>query len=143
MSLKSVTLVDRHIGRCIRLQRINLGMSQEALGDHLGLTFQQIQKYERGINRVSAKRLYDLARILQVEISFFYEGIPEEKEAEQITGMEEGMPAEEYLDFVSSHEGVQLNKSFTRIRDKEIRQRIIDMARAIELSQPKRRRRKS
>lgn len=133
MSVKNATLVDRHIGRRIKMQRINLGMSQEALGEKIDLTFQQIQKYEKGINRVSATRLYDLAHVLDVEIIFFYEGLP--ARTVQPAGMEEGLPVEEYLDFVSSNEGMVLNQNFTRIRNKALRQSIVEMTKAIEAAQ--------
>lgn len=135
MSLKNATLVDRHIGRRIKLQRLNLGMSQEALGERIGLTFQQIQKYEKGVNRVSATRLYDLSNVLNVDIAFFYDGLPDM--AVQPTGMEEGVPVEEYLNFVSSHEGVMLNQNFTHIQSKSVRHSLIELARAIEAAQPK------
>lgn len=146
-SLRRVTMADRHIGRCLRLQRINLGMSQEALGDHLGLTFQQIQKYERGLNRVSAARLYTLARVLHVDVSFFYEGMPQDTKIKKASGvgLEEAVLPEEYMEFVSSHEGLTLNKSFVRLRNKDVRQRMIEMVCAVDASQPKKRqkRRKS
>src|SRR3989304_4981664 len=68
--------VDVHVGSRVRLRRMLLGMSQEKLGEHLGLTFQQIQKYEKGINRIGASRLYDLSRVLAVPVQFFYEELP-------------------------------------------------------------------
>src|ERR1700719_3453420 len=69
--------IDVHVGSRIRLRRTLLGMSQERLGDALGLTFQQVQKYERGMNRVGASRLFDLSRVLDVPISFFFDDLPE------------------------------------------------------------------
>src|SRR5580692_7605907 len=69
--------IDVHVGARIRLRRTLLGMSQERLGESLGLTFQQVQKYERGVNRVGASRLFDLSRVLDVPISFFFDDMPE------------------------------------------------------------------
>src|SRR3978361_366440 len=69
--------IDIHVGSRVRLRRTLLGMSQERLGDALGLTFQQVQKYERGVNRVGASRLFDISRVLDVPISFFYYNMPE------------------------------------------------------------------
>src|SRR5438067_7912867 len=69
--------IDVHVGSRIRLRRTLLGLSQEWLGDALGLTFQQVQKYERGVNRVGASRLFDLSRVLDVPISFFFDDLPE------------------------------------------------------------------
>ncbi|MGC6472701.1 MAG: helix-turn-helix domain-containing protein [Parvibaculales bacterium] len=140
MSLKKTSAVDRHIGQRLRLQRINLGMSQEALGERVNLTFQQIQKYEKGVNRVSAARLFEFSLVLNVEISYFYEGIkPPPKKP---TGMQESMNVRDFMDFVSSHEGIALNRNFVRIRNKKVRQSIIDMTRAMEKAQPGRPRRR-
>ena len=140
MSLKKTTSIDYHIGQRLRLQRINLGMSQEALGERVSLTFQQIQKYEKGVNRISASRLFEFSMVLNVGIEYFYEGLkPKRKKP---TGMEESMNLRDFMDFVSSHEGVALNRNFVRIRNKKLRQSIIEMTRAMEKSQPGRPRRR-
>jgi transcriptional regulator with XRE-family HTH domain len=73
--------IDVHVGARVRLRRTLLGMSQERLGDALGLTFQQVQKYERGVNRVGASRLFDISRVLDVPISFFFDDMPEGMDA--------------------------------------------------------------
>lgn len=105
-----------------------LGMSQEKLGEHLGLTFQQIQKYEKGINRIGASRLFDLARVLAVPVQFFYEELP--------ASMGDGAtladrPAESYaVEFLGSREGLELNKAFARITDPRVRRSIVELVRA-------------
>ena len=135
MSIKNPTSADRHIGQRLRLQRMNLGMSQEALGARVSLTFQQIQKYEKGTNRISAARLFELANILDVDIGFFFEGL--EQRRSDIQGMQESVSLPAFLDFVSSKEGSALNQSFTKIRDKRTRQSIINLTRSLEKAQTK------
>jgi len=135
MSIKNPTSADRHIGQRLRLRRMNLGMSQEALGAKISLTFQQIQKYEKGTNRISAARLFELANILDVDIGFFFEGL--EPRHSDIQGMEESVSLPAFLDFVSSKEGSALNQSFTKIRDKRTRQSIINLTRSLEKAQTK------
>ena len=120
--------VDVHVGSRVRLRRMLLGMSQEKLGEHLGLTFQQIQKYEKGINRIGASRLYDLARVLGVPVQFFYEELPARGDA--TTGLAE-RPAESYaVEFLGSREGLELNKAFARITDPRVRRSIVELVRA-------------
>jgi transcriptional regulator with XRE-family HTH domain len=118
--------VDIHVGSRVRLRRMMLGMSQEKLGEALGITFQQIQKYEKGTNRIGASRLQHIASVLTVPVSFFFEDAPG-------TPAEGGMAesSRDYVvDFLSSSEGVQLNKAFVRIKDAKLRRRIIDLVRA-------------
>jgi transcriptional regulator with XRE-family HTH domain len=105
-----------------------LGMSQEKLGEHLGLTFQQIQKYEKGINRIGASRLFDLSQVLGVPVQFFYEELA-------VSGAAGGgfaeRPAESYaVEFLGSREGLELNKAFARITDPRVRRSIVDLVRA-------------
>ncbi|MDD9798422.1 MAG: helix-turn-helix domain-containing protein [Alphaproteobacteria bacterium] len=135
MSIKNPTAADRHIGQRLRLRRTNLGMSQEALGTKVSLTFQQIQKYEKGTNRISAARLFELANILDVDVGFFFEGL--EARHSETQGMQESVSLPAFLDFVSSKEGSALNQSFTKIRDKRTRQSIINLTRTLEKAQPK------
>src|SRR4051812_10879278 len=121
--------IDKHVGSRVRMQRMMLGMSQEKLGDALGLTFQQVQKYEKGTNRIGASRLQHICRILQVPVSFFFEGAPEIPG--QTTGMGES-PAPLYVsDFLSTADGLALTKAFTRIRDGKLRRRIVDLVEEI------------
>lgn len=121
--------MDVHVGSRVRLRRMLLGMSQEKLGEQLGLTFQQVQKYEKGINRIGAGRLHDLSRVLGVPVGFFYEEAP---------GVESGMagfaeqPDESYvIEFLGSREGLELNKAFVRVQDPKVRRSIIEMVRAL------------
>ena len=103
-------------------------MSQEKLGEHLGLTFQQIQKYEKGINRIGASRLFELARVLGVPVQFFYEELPASGAA--AAGFAE-RPAESYaVEFLGSREGLELNKAFARITDPRVRRSIVELVRA-------------
>jgi transcriptional regulator with XRE-family HTH domain len=108
-----------------------LGMSQEKLGESLGITFQQIQKYEKGTNRIGASRLQHISSVLSVPVSFFFEDAPGAPGAPGAAmGMAESRPASYMTDFLSSSEGIQLNKAFTRIKDSKLRRRIIDLVRA-------------
>ena len=120
--------VDVHVGARVRLRRMLLGMSQEKLGEHLGLTFQQIQKYEKGINRIGASRLFDLSQVLGVPVQFFYEELAVGGAAG--AGFAE-RPAESYaVEFLGSREGLELNKAFARITDPRVRRSIVDLVRA-------------
>ena len=103
-------------------------MSQEALGEKVGLSFQQIQKYEKGANRISASRLFELTRILEVEISYFFEGY---ETSGSYLRMEDSAPIPKFLDFVSSNEGMSLNRAFTRIKSRRTRRAMIDMAKSL------------
>lgn len=120
--------VDAFIGARVRLRRLNLRMSQEDLSNRLGVTFQQIQKYEKGVNRVSASRLLQLAAALRVPVQYFFDGLDVEKDAPPPDGMaEETPPLDPYLAFVSSAPGVELNKAFLRIKDEATRRHLLAM----------------
>ena len=124
--------MDAHVGSRVRLRRMLLGMSQERLGEQLGLTFQQVQKYEKGVNRIGASRLFDLAQVLNVPIQFFYDEAP----PGDVTGLAGlGMsdrPQEGFvIDFLSSREGLELNKAFVRIQDPKVRRSIVELVRAL------------
>jgi transcriptional regulator with XRE-family HTH domain len=103
-----------------------LGISQEKLGEHLGITFQQIQKYEKGTNRVSASRLQEAARALGVPAAYFFDGAPGDAPA---IGPEGGFAA--IISFLLTPEGIGLNRAFSRIRDPKIRRRVIDLVKAM------------
>lgn len=121
--------IDIHVGGRIRLRRNMLGMSQEKLGENLGITFQQIQKYEKGTNRVGASRLQAIASILNVPVSFFFEDAPG-REGANATGMAEDSTAY-VVDFLNSAEGIQLNRAFARISEPKVRRKIIDLVKAL------------
>jgi transcriptional regulator with XRE-family HTH domain len=122
--------IDIHVGSRVRLRRMMLGMSQERLGESIGITFQQIQKYEKGTNRIGASRLQHIARVLSVPVSFFFEDAPGAS-VEQPAGMAEPKSTHYVVDFLSSAEGLQLNKAFIRIKEPKLRRRIIDLVRAL------------
>ena len=127
MPKKKANPVDAHVGYRVRLRRMLIGMSQERLGELLGLTFQQVQKYERGINRIGAGRLFEVAEILGVPINFFYEGI----DGIQASGDTNGRQPAAVMDFLSSSEGIQLSTAFMSIKDVKVRRRILDLVRTI------------
>jgi len=127
---KSPNPIDIHVGSRVRLRRMMLGMSQEKLGENLGITFQQIQKYEKGTNRIGASRLHHIADVLTVPISFFYENAPGRSESAS-GGFAEPHSASYIVDFLSTNEGLQLNRAFARISDAKVRRRIVDLVRSI------------
>jgi transcriptional regulator with XRE-family HTH domain len=111
------------------MRRVLLGMSQERLGDALGLTFQQVQKYEKGTNRIGASRLQQISRILGMPVEFFFDGSPAAENAVQ--GFAEGADTPYVADFLATNEGVQLNRAFLRIRDSKVRRRVVDLVHAL------------
>jgi len=117
--------IDRHVGARVRMQRLVVGVSQEKLGGALGLTFQQVQKYEKGSNRISASRLQQIANMLDVPVSFFFEGAPTSEGVADSFG-QPGINAH-VSDFMVSSEGVQLTKAFVRIKSAAVRRRVIDL----------------
>jgi len=125
--------IDVHVGGRVRLRRTLLGMSQEKLGEAIGLTFQQVQKYERGANRIGASRLYDLARVLDVPVSFFYEEMtPETKERSPALAQrlyEEPEPYER--DPMAKRETLELVRAYYRIADPQLRRRLFDLTKAL------------
>lgn len=120
--------VDRHVGSRVRLRRQLLNMSQERLGEELGVTFQQVQKYERGTNRVGAGRLWVLARVLDVPVSFFYEGVTETMAQ---PGFSDGDQTPIVDDFIQSADGVALAQAFAKISDPKVRRRILELVRTL------------
>jgi transcriptional regulator with XRE-family HTH domain len=120
MHTKSSTATDKHVGARVRMRRMMLGTSQTSLGEALGITFQQIQKYEKGTNRIGASRLQQIAHTLQVPVSFFFEDLPLPSEALS----EEGA----YIDdFLATSDGLSLTKHFIRIKDPKLRRCIVDL----------------
>ena len=121
---------DTHVGSRIRLRRNMLGMSQEKLGESLGITFQQIQKYEKGTNRVGASRLQAIANILGAPVAFFFEDLPGHEPVGN-RGFAEDSTTAFAIDFCTSAEGLQLNRAFVRISDQKVRRRIIDLVKSL------------
>jgi transcriptional regulator with XRE-family HTH domain len=119
------------VGSRVRMRRMMLGMSQEKLGDALALTFQQVQKYEKGTNRIGASRLQQISQILQVPVAFFFEGAPVLAEAAASEGLQEA-PSPAYVsDFLATSDGLSLTKAFMRIPDPKLRRRIVDLVQQI------------
>jgi transcriptional regulator with XRE-family HTH domain len=120
---KKANPIDAQVGNRVRIRRMLIGMSQEKLGDLLGLTFQQVQKYEKGVNRIGAGRLFEIARILGVPIDFFYDGIGEPAKSSEDTPP--------VMAFVSSGEGLQLSLAFMKIKDPKVRKRVLDLVKSL------------
>jgi transcriptional regulator with XRE-family HTH domain len=108
-----------------------MGMSQEKLGDSLGITFQQIQKYEKGTNRMGASRLQNIAVVLNTPVAFFFEDAPQSVDETAGEGMNESKSPNYIVDFLSSSEGLQLNRAFVKIENTIIRRRIIDLVKSL------------
>jgi transcriptional regulator with XRE-family HTH domain len=121
---KKANPIDAQVGNRVRIRRMLIGMSQEKLGDLLGLTFQQVQKYEKGVNRIGAGRLFEIARILGVPIDFFYDGVA--SSAETLASA-----APPVMEFVSSGEGLQLSLAFMKIKDPKVRKRVLDLVKSL------------
>ena len=127
--------VDTHVGSRVRLRRTMLGMSQEKLGESLGITFQQIQKYEKGSNRIGASRLQRISEVLNVPVAFFFEDVPSSSPGKN--GLHEPSGPDYVVDFLSSSEGLQLNRAFVKIQDPKVRRRIIELVRTLaDTSEP-------
>ena len=130
MPKKQASPIDVQVGTRVRLRRMLIGMSQEKLGELLGLTFQQVQKYEKGVNRIGAGRLFQVAHILGVPIDYFYEGV---------NGVGEGAPgfaelggaSPPVMEFLSSGEGLQLSLAFMKIKDPKVRKRVLDLVKSL------------
>ncbi len=125
---KQANPIDAQVGNRVRIRRMLIGMSQEKLGDLLGLTFQQVQKYEKGVNRIGAGRLYEISRILGVPIDFFYEGVAAAQEPGAVA---ESRGAPPVMEFVSSGEGLHLSLAFMKIKDPKVRKRVLDLVRSL------------
>lgn len=119
--------IDIHVGGRVRMRRMILGMSQERLGEQLGITFQQIQKYEKGTNRIGASRLQNIAAVLSVPVSYFFENAPSHSGAPGFADSDGS-----YVnDFQPTSETIQLNRAFVRIGDPKIRRRILELVRSL------------
>jgi transcriptional regulator with XRE-family HTH domain len=130
VEVRSPNPVDLHVGGRVRLRRKLIGVSQEQLADALGLTFQQVQKYERGSNRVSASKLYAIARTLGVPIAFFFDGLADPMDGDQ--GDETQHASErKVMDFLGTSEGLELAKLFPQIRRGLVRRQVLDLVRAM------------
>ncbi len=127
---RSPNPVDLHVGGRIRMRRRLLGVSQELLADDLGLTFQQVQKYERGANRVSASKLYEVAKSLQTSIGYFFDGLNDPATA-KADGVTDSGAELTIHDFLMTSEGLELAQLFPKIKKGGVRRRILDLARVM------------
>jgi len=126
--------VDVHVGKRVRLRRTLLGISQEKLGDAIGLTFQQVQKYERGANRIGSSRLFDLSRVLDVPVSFFFDDMPPEiADSASVSGTESIAPAGDTgdADPLAKRETLELVRAYYRIKDPAIRKKLFDLTKSL------------
>src|SRR5467141_2523429 len=125
MTKKAPNPIDKHVGSRVRMRRMMLGMSQEKLGDALSLTFQQVQKYEKGTNRIGASRLQQIALILQVPVAFFFEGAP--PPPGKAFGLGEAPSPSYVTEFLATNDGLTLVKAFMRIGNAKLRRRVVDL----------------
>ena len=129
--------IDVHVGARVRLRRTLLGMSQEKLGEAIGLTFQQVQKYERGANRIGASRLFDLSRVLDVPVSFFFDDMSEDVQQQSPVHIIKGPmglsedPAPYEPDPMSRRETLELVRAYYNIQDPQVRRRVYELAKAL------------
>lgn len=127
MPKKQANPIDAQVGNRVRLRRMLIGMSQERLGELLGLTFQQVQKYEKGVNRIGAGRLFEVSRILGVNIEYFYEGVNNQLAG----GFADNPSSPPVMEFVSSGEGLQLSLAFMKIKDPKLRKRVLELVKQL------------
>jgi len=131
MAKKAPNPIDKHVGSRVRMRRMMLSMSQEKLGGALGLTFQQVQKYEKGTNRIGASRLQQISHILQVPVAFFFEGAPTFHPQGDGDAIGEA-PSPTYVsDFLATSDGLALTKAFMEIKEPKLRRRIVDLVEEI------------
>jgi transcriptional regulator with XRE-family HTH domain len=133
---RSANPTDKHVGSRLRMRRLMLGMSQTDIADAVGVTFQQVQKYEKGTNRVSASRLQHLSQILQVSVPFFFEGAPAASGIPQVDGRA-AAPSPSYVnDFLATSDGLDLVKAFMCIEDAKLRRAIVRLVEEITPETP-------
>lgn len=130
MVTKMPNPIDVHVGSRLRMRRMLVGMSQEKLGESLDVTFQQIQKYEKGSNRISASRLFDIARILNVPIQFFFDNVKLARSTKK-SERHQQVDAMQVIDFLSSSDGAALIRRFSEIEDAQVRRNIVDLVKSI------------
>ena len=135
MAGKKPDPIDAHVGSRVRLRRMLVGMSQERLGESMGLTFQQVQKYEKGANRIGASRLHQISKLLDVPVGYFFDEAPAVEERSTTPGLSEPESEEFVLEFLNTREGLELNRAFTKISSAKVRKCVVDLVRS--LSDPK------
>jgi transcriptional regulator with XRE-family HTH domain len=125
---RSPNPVDLHVGARVRMRRKFLGMSQEGLAETIDLTFQQVQKYERGSNRISASKLYEIARALKAPVAYFFEGYGQ---TEAVEGFSESESEQFVHGFLMTTEGIELAEAFPRIKSAKLRRRVLELVRSL------------
>ena len=130
-STKKPNPIDIHVGSRVRMQRVLAGMSQQKLGNELKLTFQQVQKYEKGVNRIGASRLWELAQIFEVPIQFFYDELALAGVTQSNSGFSEKTTEMNYTEFLNTREGIELNRAFQQIKDPKERKNIVELVQAM------------
>lgn len=125
---RSPNPVDLHVGARVRMRRKFLGMSQEGLAETIDLTFQQVQKYERGSNRISASKLYEIGRALKAPVAYFFEGYGQ---TEAVEGFSESESEQFVHGFLMTTEGIELAEAFPRIKSGKLRRRVLELVRAL------------
>ncbi len=124
--------IDLHVGRRVRMRRMLIGMSQTELAERLGLTFQQIQKYEKGMNRIGASRMFEIGQVLGVSPAYFFEGLEGESMGEAAdVASEEDLVSLEALQAIATRQGIELNRAFLKLRNPKIRRLIIELVDSI------------
>jgi len=126
MAKKIPDPVDKHVGSRVKMRRLMLGMSQEKLGDALGLTFQQVQKYEKGTNRMGSSRLQQIANVLKVPVTFFFEGSPGQSKLDG-----KALSPAYVSDFLATSDGLALTKAFMQIKNAKLRRSIVNLVEEI------------
>jgi transcriptional regulator with XRE-family HTH domain len=126
MAMKIPKPVDKHVGSRVRMRRLMLGMSQEKLADAIGLTFQQVQKYEKGTNRMGSSRLQQIANVLQVPVTFFFEGGPGQ------SNIDGKAPSPAYVsEFLATSDGLALTRAFMRLKNAKLRRSIVNLVEGV------------
>lgn len=133
MNAKTPNAIDSYVGSQVRMRRQLMGLSQERLADQIGVTFQQVQKYEKGMNRIGASRLQRIAEVLNTSPSFFFQQDPNEPLS--LAGLDLTVTADPVAEFLQSKEGLALNKAFMKITDMHLREKIVALVKAMAQTQ--------
>lgn len=136
MNAKTPNAIDSYVGSQVRMRRQLLGLSQERLAEQIGVTFQQVQKYEKGVNRIGASRLQRIAEVLNTSPSFFFQQDPSEPLS--LAGLDLTVAADPVAEFLHSKEGLALNKAFMKITDSHLREKIVALVKAMAQTQVER-----
>jgi len=124
--------IDAHVGKRLRLRRTMMGLSQEALAKAVGITFQQVQKYEKGVNAMNSNRLYEFSLFMHIPIAFFFDGLNQPVESSELAaGFAEGGETFAHAKTVSDRESLEMMKAFRRIKEQQVRKRMSDLVRAV------------